>query len=308
MNDIIPKVDFAFKKLFGTEDNKELLISLINSILSEDDQIVSLVIINPYNFAQFGGENESLLNIKAKDANGTYLNIEMQVGTEVSSDKRSLYYWSNLVANQLKRDAIYEDMTKTICINILDNNIIKDTDDYHSEYKILNTKTGKDDGLHGALEIHYIELRKFKKEYYELTSSLDRWITFLNKANKINKNKLPEELVNDNIIVKAFTLIEVLFNDKERETYENRLKYHTTIFSSLVSSENKGEKRGERIGLKKGIKIGEERGAKKARLEIAKGLIKVMTASKIQKLTGLPLEEIEALFPVQKPSQNPLIP
>ena len=284
MNDITPRVDFAFKKLFGTEENKDLLISLINSIISEEDQIVSLEIKNPYNFAQFRSDKESILDIKARDANGTYFNVEMQVGTEVNFDKRTLYYWSNLVSSQLKRGDIYDKITKTICINILAYNIIRNSDEYHNEYKILNTKTGKDDGLHGVLEIHYIELRKFKKDFNELTNSLDRWITFLNKADRLNKNKLPKELASDAKIVKALTSVELMFDDDERETYENRLKFHTTILSSFVSSNKLNREEGR------------EEGRNEERLKIAKDLVKVMSVVEIQKLTGLTKEEIETLL------------
>lgn len=76
---INPKVDFAFKKLFGSEENKDILISFINAILSEDEQIKDIELKNPYNIANYKENKMSILDIKAVDENGTWYDIEMQI-------------------------------------------------------------------------------------------------------------------------------------------------------------------------------------------------------------------------------------
>ena len=76
---INPRVDFAFKKLFGSEENKDLLISLINSVVNSKDQIIKVELKNPYNLADYKADKLSILDIKAKDAKGTWFNVEMQV-------------------------------------------------------------------------------------------------------------------------------------------------------------------------------------------------------------------------------------
>jgi predicted transposase/invertase (TIGR01784 family) len=87
-----PRVDFAFKKLFGSEENKDLLISLINAIVSEADQVADIELKNPYNLADYRAGKMSVLDIKAQSVKGRWYNVEMQI----SEDLRTL--------NPLRRD------------------------------------------------------------------------------------------------------------------------------------------------------------------------------------------------------------
>ena len=79
MEKITPRVDIAFKKIFGVEENKDLLISLINSIVSDEDQILEATLLNPYNPKNFRNDKLSILDIKAKGDNGRRFNIEIQI-------------------------------------------------------------------------------------------------------------------------------------------------------------------------------------------------------------------------------------
>ena len=85
-----PRVDLAFKKFFGTEENKDLLISLINSIVAPEDQVVDIEILNPYNSRNFVRDKQSILDIKAKDSLGNYYDIEMQICNEGDYEERAL--------------------------------------------------------------------------------------------------------------------------------------------------------------------------------------------------------------------------
>lgn len=109
-----------------------------------------------------------------------------------------------------------------IGINVLDFNYFSDND-YHNIYKIYNSKTKIE--YSDLLELHFIELQKFNKDVKSLKTSLDRWITFLNKAYEYGKNKIPEELAQDKNIKKAIETLDVMsFGDDERNVYEQRLK------------------------------------------------------------------------------------
>ncbi|MDO9105403.1 MAG: Rpn family recombination-promoting nuclease/putative transposase, partial [Methylovulum sp.] len=94
---INPRVDFAFKKLFGSEENKDLLISLINAVVSEDQQVVEVELKNPYNLAAYQAGKMSILDIKAKSEQGRWFNVEMQISEDYNFDKRAIYYWAKLV-------------------------------------------------------------------------------------------------------------------------------------------------------------------------------------------------------------------
>ncbi len=305
---INPRVDFAFKKLFGVEKNKDLLLSLINSIVSEKDQVKDLILQNPYNTQDFVNDKTSILDIKAlNEKTGVWFNIEMQIGYDMSFDKRAMYYWSKLFASQLESGTAYFRLKKTISINFLNFNLIKSkTDSYHSVYRILNTAT-KEDNLNDIFELHFIELKKFKKDFPDLVSALDRWASFLNLVESLDKNKLPKKL-DSKVFKKASEEVLILFDEAERKRYEDRLHFHMNENSRFLEAEElgerkgikkgviKGRKEGEKEGIKKGKEEGRKEGIKEEKLKIAKNLKENgLDISVIISVTGLNKEEIEKI-------------
>lgn len=281
---INPKVDFAFKKLFGTEENKDLLISLINAIVSEEDQVADVELKNPYNLADYQAGKMSVLDIKAKDKKGRWYNIEMQISEDLNFDKRAIFYWAKLVTEQLSEGMMFRELKKTISINILDFNFVP-TPDYHNIYKIINTATGKDDRLHDIFELHYIELRKFKKEYQEITTALERWVSFLSRAYDLSKDRLPSVMASDKHIVKALYAVDRMFNEDERLMYEVRLQVLADVESKIASALEKGLKEGKEEGLKEGERL--------AKLSIARELLASgMKAEDVARIAGLALEDL----------------
>ena len=249
---INPRVDFAFKKLFGSEENKDLLISLINAIISEEDQVVEVELKNPYNLADYRAGKMSILDIKAKAENGRWFNIEMQISEDYNFDKRAIYYWAKLVTEQLSEGMMFKELKKTISINILDYNFIPDTAEVHNCYKIINTATGKDDRLHDIFELHYIELKKFKKTYAEIQSALDRWSSFLTTAHKLDREHTPKELASDKNIVKAIAAIDRMFDEEERQVYEVRMQSLADVESKIASAAERGIELGREEGVVEG--------------------------------------------------------
>lgn len=289
-----PKVDLAFKKLFGIEENKDLLISLVNSIVSEEDQVEDLELRNPYNLADYQAGKLSVLDIKAQDKKGRWYNIEMQISEDLNFDKRAIYYWAKLVTEQLSEGMMYKELKKTISINILDFNFVPD-DEYHSIYKIINTATGKDDKLHDIFELHYIELRKFRKDFNELTTVLDRWITFLNKAGVLQKDKLPLKMSSDKHIKKALDVVNRIFDDEERIIYEVKWQALLNVEGVIASALEKGHRKGLEEGIEEGIKEGIEQGKREAKINLAKALLDVLDDKTIAEKTDLSLEVIQKI-------------
>jgi predicted transposase/invertase (TIGR01784 family) len=280
---INPKVDFAFKKLFGSEENKDLLISFINSILPDDKQIKSVELKNPYNIANYKKGKMTILDIKAVDEKGTWFDIEMQIAEQGYYDKRALYYWSKVYTDQIESGEYFETLRKTISINILDFNYL-DEKDFHNSYGIYNRKSDKE--LSDIFDMHFIELEKFDKDYKDIKTALDRWAAFLNKAYEINKDNIPPELAVDKEVRKAIETLDIMYlNKEERELYENDLKLLRVQKSEIKAAERKGLEK----GLEKGIEKGIEEGLKKtARNLITKGL----DVSFIIEITGLDENDI----------------
>jgi len=118
-------------------------------------------------------------------------------------------------------------------------------------------------------ELHYIELKKFKKQYSEISSQLDRWISFLIKANQLDKHNLPNQLADDTKIIKAIDEVDRMFNEEERDIYNIRLQSQMDFESKLDSAREVGMQTGIKEGIEKGLKEGVEKGLKEG---VEKGL------------------------------------
>ena len=295
---ISPRIDIAFKKIFGVEENKDLLISLINSIVSEEDQVSSVTLLNPYNPKNFLNDKLSILDIKAEGHNGKRFNIEIQISDEADYDKRALYYWAKLYTEQLKISEDYSLLSKAIGIHILNFTSIPDVKKYHNVFHITEKETGlkyfKD------LELHTIELKKFsdnpREELTDLISriktKLDIWAAFLTRYDLLKSDNLPQPLDNQSL-KKAINVLDVMnFSDQERDAYEDHLKWLRIEMNTLKKAEAKGKAEGLAEGKAKGL----AEGAKTRNIEIARNLLsKGLDIRLISEATGLSEEELKNL-------------
>jgi predicted transposase/invertase (TIGR01784 family) len=294
---VMLRVDIAFKKLFGVDENKDLLISLINSVVSKEDQVKTVEILNPYNFQDFKTEKLSILDIKAKGPTGKRYCIELQISDDGDYDKRALYYWGKAYTQQLSIGMGYSKLNKTIGIHILNFISIPETKKYHNVFRPTDTESGvhyfKD------MELHTIELSKFEDQIKgeklddadelklllpKVKTSLDRWVAFLTRHNLLNKHNLPEEL-NDPHLEKALKIIEVMnLSDEERDAYEAHLHWLRIEESTLKKA--KEEAREEGIGIGR---------AKEKEETTRKMLSQGIDINIIASSTGLTIRKIEAI-------------
>lgn len=206
----------------------------------------------------------------------------MQMSQQDFFDKRALYYCSKVYSSQIESGEDYEKLRKTISINILDFNYLKE-EDFHNEFKIYNTKTMKE--FSNMFEMHFIELNKFNKDYKDLKTGLDRWIAFLSRAYELNKDNIPEELAEDKEVKKAIEKLDIMYLSKEeREIYENDLKALMDYRAQIKAA--------ERSGIKEGIKKGEQQ----KEISIVKKLLSMgMDTEFISEASGLEAEKIEEI-------------
>lgn len=285
---INPKVDFAFKKLFGSEENKDILIGFINSIVSEDQKVKDIVLKNPYNFENYKNNKMSILDIKAVDEKGTWYDIEMQISDQVFYEKRAFYYWAKVYSDQLPKGHVYPDLRKTISINILDFDYI-DEEDFHNVYKVYNEKSKKE--FSSVFEMHFIELNKFKKDFKDIKTALDRWAIFLNRAYELEKNKIPNELAADEAVRKAVETLDVMYLDsEEREWYEGELKKLKDYVVEIETARIKGLQQGIEQGIAQGIEQGIAQGIQEGIQQGVDNVIKKML------LTGMESEAIAKIL------------
>lgn len=298
MKDINPRVDIAFKKVFGVEENKDLLISLVNSIVGAEDQVAELTLLNPYNPKNFKKDKLSILDIKAKGVDGKRFNIEIQISDEADYDKRALYYWAKLYTEQLKSAEDYSKLSKAIGIHILNFTSIPGGNKYHNVFNIREKESNQ--LYFKDLELHTIELTKFSGQAREelsdlaakIKTSLDIWAAFLTRHDLLNKDNLPKQL-DDASLKKALNVLNIMnFRPEERDAYEDHLKWLRIEANTL----KKYREEGEQIGLEKGREEGREEGErlkaiKTARIMKAKGMPTVVIAE----CTGLKADDIETL-------------
>lgn len=185
------KNDIAFRKIFGNENRKEVLISFLNAVLLLQDnyKIVNVDILTPYQLPDLKGGKVTIVDVKAKDQNGKTYIVEMQVAEIEGFDKRVLYYASKSYSAQIERGDDYENLNPTYFIGILDFEVTQNPS-YINRHKIVDIETNEN--YIKDIEFNFIELPKFTKKENELESIIDQWVYFIKNAE--NLNVIPENI------------------------------------------------------------------------------------------------------------------
>ena len=284
-----PKMDFVFKRIFGNENHPNVLISFLNAILNPVDPIKSVILKDTTIEKSHLEDKYSRLDVKAITNKGEHINIEIQLKDEYNMIKRSLYYWSKLYEGQLENGENYQKLSRTICINLLDFNLLNH-DKFHSVYRLKDCETNEE--LTDVMELHFIELKKMKdvQRVEEVKTKLEAWLYFINQP----ESELVQELEKVEVEIKEAKaeLVRLSGDRKERERYEKRRESRLNEVSALSYAEEKGIQK----GIEEGVKQGLEQGAKQRNIEIAKNLIQNgLDNELISKSTGLSIEEVEEL-------------
>lgn len=269
-----PKIDFVFKKIFGSEDHPGVLIAFLNAVLKTNVPIVDVEIKNTDIEKAHIEYKFSRLDVKAKTSNKEIINIEIQLKNEYNMIQRSLYYWSKLYEEQLGDGDRYDKLCRTVCINILDFKYLKN-DRFHNGYRLKEIETNEE--LTDIQEIHFIEIPKLKKlnSEEEVVDMLEAWIEFLRDPESEVVRKL--EMTNKEIREAKDTLYKLSRNEKERELYFLREKSIKDEISALANAE--------------------ERGIQKEKLETVLRLNSIgLDVSQIAVGAGITVEEVESII------------
>ena len=178
MKFISPQNDFAFKRIFGDEQHKEVLISFLNSVLdlSGEREVVEVQIVDPYQVPRLKQFKETILDIKATCQSGRQFIVEMQVEHQHHFYKRALYYSSKAYTEQLRIGVDFTELKPVYFIGVLNFEAIPGSR-YLSRHIILDEETQEQHIR--DFEFCFIELPKFTKHESELQSIVDKWIFFL---------------------------------------------------------------------------------------------------------------------------------
>jgi predicted transposase/invertase (TIGR01784 family) len=269
--------DIAFRKIFGDENKKEVLISFLNAVLDfeEGKKIEDVNILNPYQLPKLSGGKSTIVDVKAKDQNGNYFIVEMQVAEAEDFEKRVLYYTSQSYTDQINRGDAYNTLNPTYFIGILEFNVSQNPN-YISRHRVLDVETGEN--IIQDIEFNFIELPKFNKNVSELNSIIDQWVYFIKNAE--NLNFIPENIEDEGLKSAFKTADQHSWSKQELDDYNK-------IF--IREADDKGK-----ITLAE--KRGEQKGKMEGKIETAKNLkLLGISTEIISQSTGLTIQEIENL-------------
>jgi predicted transposase/invertase (TIGR01784 family) len=283
---IDPKVDYAFKRIFGYEANAPVLIDLINAVLQRhaDRRMVEVMIENPFNDKERWDDKLSIVDIKARDQAGRRYHIEMQMHATLTYADRVLYYWAKIFGSQLAQTDDYGKLTETISISFLNDLLFPEVPDYHLDFQLRSSR-------HPTLifsdrqEIHIIELPKFGKSAEELAGNIEAWCFFLRNAADLDSDSLPKAM-QSSAVAQAMEVLNVISKtDLERERYEARVRFERDQRSNLNEAREEGHAKGLQEGVKQGVI---------SRIHLCQRLLKVplTPAEELSNLTTESLEEM----------------
>ena len=273
--------DYIFKRVFAYKGNESVLKDFLEALLKIE--IKGIKITNPEIIPYEKGEKRGLLDIKAEINDGTMLDVEMQMKNERNTEERATEYMGKMISEQLQVGEDYQNLKKSIVIFITNYNFLK-RNSYHSVGKMKFDKTIEDEYVNMGydeedelaskyIEVHYIELPKFKKKELSKFTKLDQWMCIFTQ----NKEGIMLAEKENKEIKRAINTLDFLSKDpKERERHNSIVMAE---YNRLVSEHNFFED-----------------GKKEGKIEIAKKMLKEkVPIEMIMKFTKLKKEEIEKL-------------
>ena len=266
---INPLTDFGFKKLFGTEPNKDLLIDFLNQILPKKHNISELQYSRNEQFGQNDLDRKAIFDLYCVGKNGERFIVEVQKAKQNYFKDRSIYYASFPIQEQAKKGQWDYKLEPVYTVGILDFIF----DEHKNDKNLLHIIELKDQNcnvFYDKLKFIYIELPKFTKSEDELNNQFDKWLYVFKHLSELQNR--PQKL-QDRIFEKLFEAAEIAkFSTDERNAYEESLKYYRDIKNVVDTSKKDGK-----------IEVA---------IELKKNNIDIDI---IAKSTGLSIDEIEKL-------------
>jgi len=303
-----PKNDLTFKLIFGTEKNRNILIHFLNDILefTGEDAIQEVEFLSTIMNPEIASDRQSIVDILCKDSIGRRFVVEMQVARDKGFEKRAQLYAAKAYSRQ---SCNYFDLQKVYFIAISNCNLFPEDVYYISTHNIRDIKTNghylKD------FQFIFIELPKFhKSKVDQLKTTIERWCFFFRYAAETTDEDLRKIAEQEPIIKLAYGELDKSgWKEKDLIAYEERdinIQKEAAIWEQRLDDargegiqigEERGREAGIKIGEEKGIQIGEEKGEMKAKIEVAKNLLKSgVSIELITQSTGLSISEVKKLY------------
>lgn len=308
--------DFMFKRLFGSEANKDVLIGFLNMIL-DDHEIVDVDFIPNEHPGLTEEDRKVIFDISCRCKDGETLIIEMQKGYQKNFRKRALYYTTYPINEQARnaRDLFVREKAegnedarfnwdydlKPVTVVAILNFRFRHTDEwpedrYRSSYRLREDSSHE--VMDDVLRFVFLELGRFNKRMWELDGVFDKWMYLLKHIHEMVE--IPKEF-NDSLFTRLFMLSEIdNFTAEEYEQYVKSLEsmgdYQNIINTAVEEAEKRGMEKGLEKGLEKGRKEGHEEGSMEKSIEIAVKLMAAgMSKEEAAAFVGISVEKLDAV-------------
>ena len=284
-----PYTDFGFKMLFGSEINKELLISFVNSLLGGREVICDLKYLNTEHLGTSERDRRAVFDVYCENERGEKILVEMQRGEQQFFKDRSIYYSTFPIREQgLKGEWDYE-LKAVYVIGILNFRFSdEENDNFHHEVKLVDLNTNK--VFYDKLTFIYLEMPKFNKPETELQTMFDKWMFVIRNLSRLMDRPVA---LQERVFTRLFESAEIArFTKEQYEEYEDSLKAYRDWLNTINTAVMKSRAEGRAEGLAEG----REEGRIEERLELARKFkasgvpVNIIAAN-----TGLSEDEISAL-------------
>ena len=309
-----PKNDVAFRRIFGSERNKDILIDFLNDMITfkEKATITDVTFLKTIQDPEVAARKTSVVDVLCTDQNGNTYVVEMQFAKERGFEKRAQYYAAKAYASQLRVAGKYHTLKEVIFLAITNFVMFPKKQAYKSDHIILD----KDSHEHNLKDFSFtfLELPKIDKTLEESTSRIEKWVYFFKHAEETSEKDLERLLKDTNTLYRAYEeLNRFSWSEEELRAYEQAEKQEADYIASMDQKYDEGKEEGIEkgreegreegraegieLGIQKGEIRGIEKGKEEAKLEIAKNLLAsgmdVETVMSITKLTKKDVEGLE---------------
>ena len=276
-----PYTDFGFKKLFGTEINKDLLISFINSLLHGREVVKDLTYLNTEHLGTSEADRRAVFDVYCENEKGEKFIVEMQNASQQYFKDRSLYYATFPIREQAQKGAEWNyELKHVYVVALLNYNMSKPAfakDTINHDVGLLDKQTHR--VFNDKLTFKYVEISKFDKRIEELKTNYDKWLFVLQNLSRLNSQP---KYLQTAVFTRLFKQAEIAgFTRTELREYEDSLKAFRDLRNTLDNAKQEGRAEGR------------AEGEKDKAIEIAKNLLEMgMPIDAIMKATGLSSEEV----------------
>ena len=291
---INPFCDVGFKRIFGQEYSKPLLISFLNNLLEGEKQITGLTFLDKEQPGVNDEDRSLVYDIYCDTADGEKIIVEMQRRSQPNFKKRSIYYLSQAIARQGEKGAEWRYRIKAVYLVAFLAFELKDIgDEFRTDVALMDMKHHR--LFSSDVRMIYLQLPLFTKREEECATNFDKWIYALKNMEQLITT-LPWA-GQDSVFAQLANIADISSLTKEdRMRYDASIRKYRDTINVMEGAREEGMAKGLERGRAEGMAKGRAEGERLKALQIAERLKHVgMHTADIANATGLTTEEIDSL-------------